>query len=297
MERTPSFSQRRPLLFGFILIMAAMVPVLGAMAFFHGWNGNGFSVGQTDKLGLVKVQGMITDSGPATEWIAKLRDDGEVRGVLLRVDSPGGLVAPSQEIYRAVKELAAKKPVVVSMGNVAASGGYYVAAPATVIVANPGSVTGSIGVKAELANFQGLMEKLGVGHELIASGKYKGAGSPMRSLTPEERAYLTALVLDLHGQFVADVARSRNMTVAQVEKVADGRGFTGRQALELKLVDRLGGRDEAVSLLKAKCGITGKVPLLEAPKEKKPWLERILSAMGLDPQNALSGPRWVFSYE
>jgi protease-4 len=298
MERKPSFSQSHPLLFGFILIAMAMALFFGAMAFFRGFSSeDGFSFGGSGKIGLVRIEGMIADSQPLTDWMGKLADDPEVKGVLVRVDSPGGLVAPSQEIYRATRSLALAKPVVATMGNVAASGGYYAVAPATVIVANPGSVTGSIGVKAELANFSTLMDKLGIRQELIASGKFKGAGSPLRPLTPEEREYLTVMVMDLHNQFVDDVAKARNMTRTEVEAVADGRGFTGRQALDLKLVDRLGGRDEAVALLKARCGLEGKVPLLEPPKEKRGLVERILGAVGFDPQNAATGPRWVFSYE
>jgi len=247
------------------------------MAFFRGL-GSKSSTLTGDKLGLCKIEGVITDAREVVDFLYELRTDESVKGVLLRIDSPGGAVAPSQELYQAVQELAKVKPVVVSMGTAAASGGYYAAAPATLIVANSGSITGSIGVRAEYVNLQGLMDKLGLKTDLLVSGKLKAAGSPTQPLSPEQRAYLMALILDLHQQFVSDVASARGLDKAVVAKLADGRAMTGRQALELKLVDKLGGQELAMTTLREMVKADADIPVLEGPEKKLPLLPRLLGA-------------------
>jgi len=274
---TPRFSEQHPLLFGVLLIILAVALFTGAMAFFRGL-GNKSSSLTGDKLGLCKIEGVITDAHEVVAFLAELRTDESVKGVLLRIDSPGGAVAPSQELYQAVAELAKVKPVVVSMGTAAASGGYYAAAPATLIVANPGSITGSIGVRAEYVNLQGLMDKLGLKTDMLVSGKLKAAGSPTQPLSPEQRAYLMALILDLHQQFVSDVASARGLDAAAVAKLADGRAMTGRQALEFKLVDKLGGQELAMTTLREMVKADAKIPVLEGPEKKLPLLPRLLGA-------------------
>ena len=271
------FSEQHPLLFGILLIILAVALFTGAMAFFRGL-GNKNSTLTGDKIGLCKIEGMITDAHEVVEFLHELRTDESVKGVLLRIDSPGGSVAPSQELYQAVQELAKVKPVVVSMGTVAASGGYYAAAPATLIVANPGSITGSIGVRAEYVNIQGLLDKLGLKSDLLVTGKLKGAGSPTQPLTKEQRAYLMALIFDLHQQFVSDIATARGMDEAAVAKLADGRAMTGRQALELKLVDKLGGQELAMATLRDMVKAEPNIPVLEGPEKKLPLLPRLLGA-------------------
>ena len=271
------FSEQHPLLFGILLIILAVALFTGAMAFFRGL-GNKNSSLSGDKIGLCKIEGMITDAHEVVEFLHELRTDESVKGVLLRIDSPGGSVAPSQELYQAVQELAKVKPVVVSMGTVAASGGYYAAAPATLIVANPGSITGSIGVRAEYVNIQGLFDKLGLKSDLLVTGKLKGAGSPTQPLTKEQRAYLMALIFDLHQQFVSDIAAARGMDEAAVAKLADGRAMTGRQALELKLVDKLGGQELAMATLRDMVKAEANIPVLEGPEKKLPLLPRLLGA-------------------
>lgn len=271
------FSEQHPLLFGILLIILAVALFTGAMAFFRGL-GNKNSTLTGDKIGLCKIEGMITDAHEVVEFLHELRTDESVKGVLLRIDSPGGSVAPSQELYQAVQELAKVKPVVVSMGTVAASGGYYAAAPATLIVANPGSITGSIGVRAEYVNIQGLLDKLGLKSDLLVTGKLKGAGSPTQPLTKEQRAYLMALIFDLHQQFVTDIATARGMDEAAVAKLADGRAMTGRQALELKLVDKLGGQELAMATLRDMVKAEANIPVLEGPEKKLPLLPRLLGA-------------------
>ncbi|WP_325647247.1 signal peptide peptidase SppA [Humidesulfovibrio sp.] len=292
------FSEQHPLLFGVLLIILAVALFTGAMAFFRGVGGKSKPL-SGDKIGLCKIEGMITDAREVTDFLAELRADESVKGVLLRIDSPGGSVAPSQELYQAVQELAKVKPVVVSMGTAAASGGYYAAAPATLIVANPGSITGSIGVRAEYVNVQGLLEKLGLKTDLMASGKMKAAGSPTQPLTPEQRAYLMALIMDLHQQFVADVASARGLPIEVVAKLADGRALTGRQALEVKLVDKLGGQELAMTTLREMVKLDAKAPVIEGPEKKLPLIPRLLGAslstlvqaLGQDARSAAStGP-------
>lgn len=258
-----------------MLLMAAVVLFTGAMAAFRLGPSQSSS---GERLGVVNLTGIILDSGPVVDWIETLARDESIEGVLLRVDSPGGGVAASQEIFAAVARLEKIKPVVASFASVAASGGYYAALPSTRIVANPGSVTGSIGVKMDYLSFEGLARDLGVSRELIASGANKGAGSPFEALTPEQRAMLQGLVDDMHQQFVADVAASRHLDPGEVAKLADGRPFTGSQALKVGLVDQLGGRREALDLLKELAGITGEPELVEGPPANLSLLEQLVGS-------------------
>jgi signal peptide peptidase SppA, 36K type len=276
-ETSAKFSAEHPLLFGIVLIILAVALFTGAMAFFRGLGGKSRPLAG-DKLGLCKIEGMITDSREVVDFLYTLKTDDTVKGVLLRIDSPGGAVAPSQELYQAVQALAKVKPVVVSMGTAAASGGYYAAAPATLIMANPGSITGSIGVRAQYVNLQGLLDKLGLKSDILASGRMKAAGDPTQPMTPEQRVYLQALVMDLHQQFVHDVAVGRGLPEDAVAKLADGRAFTGRQALELKLVDKLGGQELAMDTLREMVKLGKDAPVLEGPEKKLPFLPRLLGA-------------------
>ena len=274
-ENKLNFSQRRPFLFGLSLLAAAVVLIMGSMAavrFFVFNDTKSFG----DKFGLVHVEGFIADSRQVNQWIAELREDDDVKGVVIRVNSPGGAVSPAQEMFMAVKRLAGVKPVVVSMGAVAASGGYYLAAPAHKIVASPGTLTGSIGVKMELANLEGLMDKLGIRHESLASGRLKNAGSPYQPLTPEDRSYLQALVMDMYGQFLKDVSESRGIEMDKLKAVADGRALTGRQALKAGLVDELGGLDEAFEALKELSRVTKDLPVIEGPKTEESLVRDLL---------------------
>ena len=280
-----SFSVRHPFLFGFSLLLMAVALIWGAAAFFNG----GASLFTSGKIGIVTVQGTITKSLPTVKFLRELRRDDSIKGVLLRINSPGGTIAPSQELYHAVKRFAEVKPIVASFGTVAASGGYYAAAPATQIIASSGSITGSIGVKAEYANFSQLMDKLGVKPVVITSGKLKAAGSPYSELTPEQKEYLTGLIMDIHNQFVDDVAKARKLDRKDVEKIADGRAVTGREAKELGLVDRIGGFEDAVTVLKALCGLEGDISVVEGPEEDKPLIQEILGYLGLKPVGSIDG--------
>ncbi len=297
MEDTHSrFSQRHPLMFGVLMIILAVVLFLGITAFVRsmGWLNGGFSMGK-DKIGVVHVEGMIMDATEVVKWIRTLKEDDGVKGVLLRVNSPGGSIAPSQEIYQAVTALAQKKPVVASYGTVAASGGYYASAPAQIIMANPGSITASIGVMAEFATVTEALQKLGIKPEVLTTGKYKAAGTPMRELSSAQREQLLGMMYDLHAQFVDDVAKARGMKRDRIAAIADGRAVTGRQALALGLVDMLGSQQQAFDKLKELCQIEGKAVLLEGPVEEKTLMQEFVGALGIDSITSSSG--WSFSYK
>lgn len=290
------FSQRHPLVFGVIMILTAVALFLGATALFRALGmGSGGSLFASDKLGIVHIRGVLTDSTDIVDWITRLKENDSVKGVLLRVDCPGGAIAPSQEIYQAVRELDQVKPVVASYATVAASGGYYSTCPARIIVANPGSLTASIGVIAEFMTFGQTLEKLGVKPEVLTTGRYKGVGTPLRDLTSEQRDQLLGLIQDFHDQFVDDVAAARDMKRDRVAAIADGRAVSGRQALALGLVDKLGGQTEAVRILKQLCEIKGKVPVLEGPEKEEPLMQKILGSLGIFPTSQYNG--WNFSYK
>ncbi len=233
-----------------------------------------------DRLLVVRLSGMIADretnpllsslgtAAAAGRELKKALADTHVRAVLLRINSPGGTVATSQELAEAVEALRrAGKPVVASLGDVAASGGYYVAAACDQIVADQGTVTGSIGVIMNMINLSGIESRLGIEPEVVKSGQFKDIGSPHRAPTPEERAVLQSIIMDSYSQFVSAVAEGRHMKEAAVRKLADGRPYSGRQALALGLVDRLGSYEDAIALTqqlaRARYHLTGKLPVDE----------------------------------
>jgi protease-4 len=210
-----------------------------------------------EKIALIRVTGMIIDATDVIEELKEYSRDGSVKAVVIRVNSPGGGVAPSQEIYDEILKVKEKKKVVVSMGAVAASGGYYIAAPADKIVANAGTLTGSIGVIMEIPNVSGLMEKIGVKAQVVKSGKHKDIASAFKSLTPEEKDILQSVLDDVHDQFIEAVSKSRGMEYEEIKKLSDGRIFTGRMARELGLVDELGNLEYAIDLAGELSGIKG----------------------------------------
>lgn len=228
-----------------------------------------FAIG--DKVGVVEVFGVIADSKQIIEQLQEFNDNDGVKAIVLRVDSPGGGVGPSQEIYDEVKLISAHKPVVVSMGSIAASGGYYISAPARLIYANPGTITGSIGVIMEFTNFEELLKKIGMRSEVVKSGDHKDIGSPTRTMTAADKAILQAMIDDVHDQFVVSVATGRSMDEAEIRALADGRIFTGRQAKEYGLVDELGNLKAAINRAAELGGISGE-PNVVYPKEDKPRL-------------------------
>ena len=210
-----------------------------------------------ERVALIRIEGPILDSKAAIDEIKEHGKDPSIKAIVLRIDSPGGAVAPSQEIYEEVRKVTARKKVIVSMGSVAASGGYYIAAPATRIFANPGTLTGSIGVIMEIPNLQGLMNKIGVKTEVIKSGSHKDLASMFRSMGKEERAILQGTLDNVHEQFIKAVADGRKMLQDDVRKIADGRVFTGEQAVKAGLVDELGDLEDAINAAGRLAGIKG----------------------------------------
>ncbi len=209
-------------------------------------------------VGIVEVRGAIDISDNIVRAINRYRDNSSVKAIVLRVDSPGGGVAASQEIYEAVKRARAKKPVVCSMAEVAASGGYYISCVCDSIVANPGTLTGSIGVIMEFPVAEELLKKIGLRFEVLKAGENKDIGSPFRAMRPEERALLQGMIDDVHAQFIQAVADGRGLPYDSVKAIADGRVFSGKQALALRLVDKLGTLDDAIELAARMAGISGK---------------------------------------
>lgn len=234
------------------------------------------------RIGIIEVKGPI-GSGPTAQdtdqilkRIRRFEQDDGLKAVVVRVDSPGGAVGASQEIHAELKRLAAKKTVVCSMGNLAASGGLYVSMACPKIVAAPGTLTGSIGVITQFPNVKELADKIGVRLEVVKTGKLKDAGNPFRDMTPEDRAYWQGLVENTLGQFVKAVAEGRKLDEAKVRQIADGRVLTGAQALEAGLVDQLGNFYDAVELAKTEAKLTGEPNLVYPPDEKGRFLEQLM---------------------
>jgi protease-4 len=262
--------RKHPVLLGLVLLLA-----IGAVLylFFYkagaqsGGGSQAFSL--SDKIGVVMVEGVISHSQEIAESLDEFGKDHSIIAVVLRIDSPGGGVAASQEIYDAVIELKKKKKVVASMGSVAASGGLLIACAADKIVANPGTITGSISAIMQFANLEELFKKIGVKASVVKSGQYKDMGSPLREMTPEERVIIQELVDDIYNQFIDVIVENRKMTREQVVAIGDGRVFTGRKAKELGLVDQLGDMASAAKLAGEISGKSGKYDLIY-PKKKRP---------------------------
>ena len=259
MEKKRTF--RTVLAIAGIVVAVVVLSALGPLILDGAWFGG-------ERVAVVRIEGVIVDSRDAIEELRKFRDNPNVKAIVLRIDSPGGGVVPSQEIYSEVLKTRAdgRVKVVTSMGNLAASGGYYIAAATDRIVANPGTLTGSIGVIMELANVRGLMEKVGVQSVVIKSGKHKDLASPFRTMSVEDRAILQTVLDDVHDQFIQAVAAGRAMKVDQVRDLADGRIFTGRQARTVKLVDELGDLQDAIKLAGKMGGIAGEPRVVETRK-------------------------------
>lgn len=247
------------------------------------------------KVAVVEIEGIIVDGGAAVRELREHTENPSIRAVVLRVNSPGGVVAPTQEIFSAIQRARkAGKPVVATLGAVAASGGYYVAAAADRIYANPGTLTGSIGVVMQMANIEGLLKKVGVEYVVVKAGSYKDVGSFARTMSPEERKMLQALLDDVYSQFVDAVAEGRGLERGEVLAFAEGRIYSGQQALALKMVDEMGGFEDAVEAAGKLANISGR-PKLVYPRKRfsfKDLLENRLGLPGAGPLlPALSGIR------
>jgi len=237
------------------------------------------------RIGVVDVKGPIgmgrgsVESEPVLKLLKRYGEDSDMRAVVVRIDSPGGAVGTSQEILEGLRRLAEDKVVVCSMGNLAASGGLLVAMGCDRIVAQPGTLTGSIGVISTFPNVNGLLRKIDVQMNTVTAGKLKDAGSPFREFSEGDRSYWQELANRIHRQFILAVAEGRDLPVEQVEKFADGRVVTGEQAVELGLVDELGGFQDAVDLAKELAEIRGEPRLVFPPDERSRFLEELLGGM------------------
>jgi protease-4 len=230
----------------------------------------------SSKIGVVEIRGMILDVKEVLEDIKTFRDDPSIKTILVRIESPGGGVGPSQEIYQELRRTIEKKPVVASMGGIAASGGYYVAAATSYIVANPGTLTGSIGVIVHFSNLEGLFGKLGYEMITVKSGRFKDIGNPGRKMTPEEEAIMQQLIDEVHQQFIQDVIKGRSLPEDQVRQIADGRVLTGALAKQLGLIDELGNFQDAVKAAAKFGNITGEPDLVYPEKKKRSVLDFLL---------------------
>jgi len=270
--------------FGFVggFLALFFVLALGMALLRAGQGSTGFLPG-TSIVAVVPLEGEIERSDDFVETLAEIGDDRRYVAVVVRIDSPGGAVAPSQEMYDAVRRLAEKKPVVASLGSVAASGGYYDASGADTIVASPGTLTGSIGVIMSLTNVRGLMDKLGVEATIVTAGKWKDTGSPFRAVTAEERAMLQAMANEVHTQFIDAVAAGRKLDPARAREVGNGRVYTGQEAKQIGLVDELGGLEDAVRIAGTRGGITGRPEVERVSTRRGPWWWRALSEQSATP--------------
>jgi protease-4 len=273
---------RHPILKGFGLL-TVIVLVVFAAAFFYAYLSGGdskaLSLFAGDGVGILQVEGAIDDSRNILTELRRFRDSPWIKAIVLRIDTPGGAVAPTQEIFDELQKLKTKKPLIASMGGMATSGGYYIATACEKIVANPGSMTGSIGVIMQLNNVEELMKKVGVKGYNIKSGPNKDIASPFQPLSSEGQAILQSLVDNVHSQFVTAVAKGRNMDERQVRKLADGRVYSGAQAKDLGLVDYLGSLDYAIDLAAKRVGLGDSPAVYYSQMEQNHWWDKFFFSM------------------
>ena len=279
-----------------LTILAAAVLVYLAVAGLFVISVGGLSRGEGSpalfgpRVAVVELEGVILEVDDVVRELKGLRDNPTVRAVVMRINSPGGVVAPTQELHDAVVRLRqAGKPVVASLGSVAASGGYYVAVACDQIYANPGTLTGSIGVIMQLANLEQLMKKVGVDYVVVKAGQFKDIGNVARPMTSDERRVMQALLDDVHGQFIGAVAEGRKLTREEVARFADGRVFSGLQAKELRMVDALGGLEDAVLAAGKLAGIPGTPSVLQ-PRRRFSFMDLLRNQFGGTPAGMLLRP-------
>jgi protease-4 len=277
------------------VLLGALLLALFAVAFAGGRSDGGVAIGKG--LGYVEVEGTIVESEDIVRQLKSLEANSMVKGILLRINSPGGVVAPSHDIYAEVKRISEEgTPVIASFGSLAASGGYYIAAPADLIIASPQTLTGSIGVIMEFPVVERAMDKLGLSVEVIKSREHKDVGSPFRQMTDRDRGLLQGVVADAYDQFVEVVSQGRELPRDSVMAFADGRIFTGRQALALGLVDTLGTFEESKRIAAQFCGIDGEPRLIRAPRRMNWWWRRLMESTGDALFGRLRSPRLSYTW-
>lgn len=257
-----------------ILFLIFMAYVIGVGM---GASSGGFDLDTRDKVAVLNIEDIILDSTVYLESLNKIRKNDDVKALVVRINSPGGAVGPSQEIYQELESIKKEKPVVASMGTVAASGGYYIACAAERIYANPGTITGSIGVIAQFVNYRELMNWAKLEVEVIKSGKFKDLGSPVREMSDREKEYLQQMIDNVHSQFKDTVQTTRGLSSEDLNRIADGRIFTGEQAKGLKLVDEIGSLSDAIHTASEMGGIEGEPGIIKYPEEKS-VLQQVLGS-------------------
>src|SRR5436190_18846709 len=280
------------LLFVFVLVVFTGV-------FFYAYLTSGDSTALSlfsgDCVGVLQIDGAIDDSRSVLIELKRLKEMPWVKAVVVRIDSPGGAVAPTQEIFEEIQRGKKQKPFIASMGGMATSGGYYIAAACDKIVANPGTLTGSIGVIMQLNNVEELMKKIGLKGINVKSGANKDLGSPFQTISPEGREILQSLVDNVHSQFVAAVAKGRGMNEAKVRKLADGRVYSGAQAKQLGLVDQFGTLDDAIELAAGRVGLEANPAVYYSRAEQERWWEKMF--FGVFGRRLPTGERGWLRYE
>ncbi len=259
--------KKHPILFGLAILASIFFAFILTVFIFISFTQEGDLLPRGEKIGVLEITGLITDSEETIKELSTFRKNPRIKAVVVRIDSPGGVVGAAQEIYDEVKRTAKVKPVVASCASIATSGGYYVAVGADKIVANPGTITGSIGVIMKFANAEELLRKIGLKTSVIKSGELKDVGSPTREMTLQEKSMIQEVIDDVHLQFVEVVASERKIPQEKVLKIADGRVLSGKQAIELGLVDKLGNIEEAIVLAGQMAGIKEE-PQVIRPKKK-----------------------------
>ena len=249
-----------------------------------------------EKVGVIEIIGAITDSKDIIHNLKRFRENDSIKAIVVRIDSPGGGVGPSQEIFREIRKTSESKKVIASMGGVAASGGYYIAAGADGIVANPGTITGSIGVIMGYTNFQEILKKIGMVPVVIKSGEYKDMGSPVREMTKKEEEILHNLANQIHKQFIKAIAEGRGIEQSKVEKFADGRIFSGEEAKKIGLVDRFGNLEDAIEWAGRMGGIKGKISRVYPPEKKFSVLKYLVNSSLKEFANRFISPHLFASY-
>lgn len=302
MSETPAFTARHPFLTGFIFMSMFGVIFFAGLSYLitsMASQSDPFLTRVNDGIGIIDVKGMISDTEGLLHDIQLLHQEDTIKAVVIRIDSPGGAVGASQELFTEIKRLARDKPVVASLGSVAASGGFYAAIGADKIVASPGTLTGSMGVIMTFPNLQEIFAKIGYKTETIKSGKFKDIGAMNRSITLQERALLQGVIDTVHKQFINDIAESRALTIEEVTKVADGRIFSGEQAKALGLIDELGNFHDAILLAAqlAAMDTTTFPELVYPPKDAAGLLGSLLSSTELNLLGALQQLQPQLAYE
>ena len=263
--------KQKRILIGVGVIVILLVIFFSALYFIGRSAGTSGRFSFGDKIAIVEIRGVIAQSSGVIDEIHQYLEDDAVKAIILRIDSPGGGVGPSQEIHREILKLKGKKKIVTSMGSVAASGGYYIACASDLIVANPGTITGSIGVIMEFTNIEELFRKIGIKGVVLKSGEHKDIGSPFREMTPEEKRIIQEVIDNVHQQFIKAVADGRKLDRSKVTQIADGRILTGEQAKQLGLVDQIGNLDDAIDATAKLVGIEGKPDILYPKKKFSIW--------------------------